>query len=74
LTLHSLQAIRKQLRRDAGQLDTEILESRGSPQQVADDEERPALAYHVERLRHWAVLTISLRHASKYSRADRDHL
>src|SRR5262245_34198093 len=67
LTLHSPQAVGEQLRRYAGQLVTQILESRGAPQQVADDEERPALANQIERLRDWAVLTVPLRHAPKYS-------
>src|SRR5262245_38030350 len=67
LTLHSPQAVGKQLRRYAGQLDTQILESRGAPQQVAYDEERPALANQIERLGDWAMLTVPLGHAPKYS-------
>lgn len=68
LTLHSPQAVGKQLRRDAGQLGTELLEPRGSAQQVAYDKQRPALANQIERLRDWAVLAVTLRHAHKYSR------
>ena len=74
LALHSPQAVGKQLRRDAGQLGTEVLKSRGAPQQIADDKERPALANQIKRLRNGAVLTVPLRHASKYSRTDRDRL
>ena len=74
LALHSAQAVGKQLRRDAGQLGTEVLKSRGAPQQIADDKERPALANQIERLRHGAVLTIPFRHAFKYSRTDRERL
>src|SRR5262245_11752885 len=48
LTFHSPQAVGQQLRRDAGQLGAEVLEPRGSPEQVAYDEERPALADQIE--------------------------
>jgi hypothetical protein len=64
LAFHPPQAIRKQLWRDSGQLSAEILESRRSSQQVAHDQERPALANQIERLRDWAVLTVPLRHAT----------
>jgi hypothetical protein len=74
LTLHPPQAVGKELRRDPGQLGTEILESRGAPQQVAHDEERPALANHIERFRNGAMLPVSFRHAHKYSRTGPDSL
>jgi hypothetical protein len=64
LALHPPQAIRKKLWRDSGQLSAEILESRRSSQQVAHDQERPALADQIERLRDRAVLTVPLRHAT----------
>ena len=72
LTFHSPQAVGEQLRRDAGQLGAEVLESRGSPEQVACDEERPALADQIERFRDRAVLTVPLGHTRKYSRTGHD--
>jgi hypothetical protein len=48
LALHSPQTVGKQLRRDAGQLVAEVLKSRRAAKEVADDEERPALAYEIE--------------------------
>src|SRR5262249_3666708 len=68
LTLHSPQAVGEQLRRDADELGPEGLKSRGAPQQVPNDEQRPALANQIERLRNGAVLTVPLRHADEYSR------
>jgi hypothetical protein len=72
LTFHSPQAVRKQLRRNTGQLGAEILESRGPPEQVAHDEEGPALADQIERFRDRAVLTVPLRHTRKYSHTGAD--
>ena len=69
LALHPPQPIGQQLRWNARQLDTKVLKSRGPPQQIAHNEERPALADQVERLRDWAMLAVPLRHAPEYSRA-----
>ena len=74
LTLHSSQAVGKQLRRDAEQLGAEVLKSRRTPKQVAHDEECPALAHQVERFRDGAVLAVSLRHESEYSRIGLSYL
>jgi hypothetical protein len=63
LTLHSPQTVGQQLRRDAGQLVTEVLKSRRAAKEVADDEERPALANEIKRLRNGTVLTVTLGHA-----------
>jgi len=68
LAFHSLEAVGKQLWRDAGQLGTEVLKSCGAPQEVPNDQECPALADQIERLRNRAVLTIPLRHVPNYSR------
>ena len=74
LTFHSLQAVGEKPRRDAGQLGAKLLEPCRPPQQIAHDQQRPALANEIERLRDWAVLTVALRHTHKYSRTGLDSL
>ena len=46
-----------------GQGGVEVLEALRPFEQVADDEERPALAHELERLRDRTGLAVALRHA-----------
>jgi len=61
---HQLEAAREDVGRDPGEALLEILKPPGAPQEIPDEQQGPAVADHLERLRHRAGLTISLGHAS----------
>jgi death-on-curing protein len=57
--LQTLEPRGEQIRRDAGELGPEVGEAERSQEEVAYDEERPAIADHVERLRDPTDLSVS---------------
>ena len=61
---HQLEAAREDVGRDPGEALLEILKPSGTRQEIPDEQQGPAVADHLERLRHRAGLTISLGHAS----------
>jgi ribosomal protein S7 len=62
--LHALEAVGEDVGRDAGQALQEILEPARPPEEIADQQEGPAVADHLERLRDRTRLTVALGHDS----------
>jgi hypothetical protein len=64
---HQLETAREDVGRDPGEALLEILKPSGTRQEIPDEQQGPAVADHLERLRHRASLTVSLGHASSLS-------
>ena len=65
--LHKLEAAREDVGRDPGEALLEILKPSGTRQGIPDEQQGPAIADYLERLRDRAGLTISPGHASSLS-------
>src|SRR5262245_37892384 len=75
LLLHQLEPLGEQVRRDALQRRLEILELAVPAEEVANDEQRPALADHLEGFRDGTRLTIASGHGpSVPSRASKSEV
>jgi hypothetical protein len=60
--LENVEPSREHVGRDAGQGGEEILEAPGPGQEVADDEQGPALAQKLHRAGHRTLLAVLLGH------------
>src|SRR3989449_3298147 len=69
--LQELQPVRQDVRRDPREAPREVREAPRPREQVAHEQEGPAVADHLQRLRHRARLAVTLRHGPSLAELDR---